>query len=61
MQSIKYPSSFEVDIISEEQETLADKLVTPPKEPTQCENKIGLSNISHACPTNSFIEVELID
>ena len=32
------PSSFEVDLISENHEILVEKLVTPPKEPTHCEN-----------------------
>ena len=32
-----------------------------PKEPTQYENKVGLINLSHVCPTNFFFEEELID
>ena len=55
------PSSFEVDFISEDHKTLVEELVTSPKEPSQCENKVKLINLSHICSTNFFIEVELID
>ena len=57
----KEPSSFEVDLISEGHKNLIEVLVTPLKEPTQCENRVRLINLSHACSMNSFIEVELID
>ena len=51
------PSSFEVELISEDHETLAQDLVTPPKEFTQCEDKVELLD----CPTKSSIDVGLID
>ncbi|GFZ14721.1 hypothetical protein Acr_24g0009110 [Actinidia rufa] len=51
------PSSFEVEIISEDHETLAQDLVTPPKEFTQWEDKVELLD----CATKSSIDVGLID
>ncbi|GFY96846.1 hypothetical protein Acr_11g0011520 [Actinidia rufa] len=50
------PCSFEVEIISEDYETLAQDLVTPPKEFTQWEDKVELFD----CPTKSSIDVGLI-
>ena len=47
------PNSFEVDLISEDHETLAQNLVTLPKEFTQCEDKVELLD----CPTKSSIDV----
>ena len=51
------PCSFEVELISEDHETLAQDLVTPPKEFTQCEDKVELLD----CPTKSSIDVGLIN
>ncbi|GFS39068.1 hypothetical protein Acr_00g0060990 [Actinidia rufa] len=51
------PSSFEVELISEDHETLAQDLVTPPKEFTQCEDKVELLD----CSTKSSIGIRLID
>ncbi|XP_057506232.1 uncharacterized protein LOC130789481 [Actinidia eriantha] len=51
------PNSFEVDLINENHETLAQDLVTSPKEFIQCEDKIELLD----CPTKSYIDVRLID
>ena len=51
------PVVFEVELISEDHETLAQDLVTPPKEFTQCEDKVELLD----CPTKSSIDVGLID
>ena len=47
------PSSFEVDLINKDHETLAQDLVTPPKEFTQCEDKVEVLD----CPTKSSIKV----
>ncbi|GFS40575.1 hypothetical protein Acr_00g0069390 [Actinidia rufa] len=49
--------SFEVEIISEDYETLAQDLVTPPKEFTQWEDKVELLD----CATKFSIDVGLID
>ena len=51
------PSSFEIDLISENHETLAQDLVIPSKEFTHCENKVELLDFS----TKSSIDVGLID
>ncbi|GFY95433.1 hypothetical protein Acr_10g0008180 [Actinidia rufa] len=51
------PCNFEVEIISEDHETLAQDLVTPSKEFTQWENKVELLD----CPIKSSIDVGLID
>ncbi|GFS34043.1 hypothetical protein Acr_00g0031950 [Actinidia rufa] len=51
------PSSFEVEIIREDHEILAQDLVTPPKEFTQWEDKVELLD----CATKSSIDVGLID
>ena len=50
-------NNFKVKLISEDYETLAQDLVTLPKEFTQCEDKIELLD----CPTKSSIEVGLIN
>ena len=55
------PNSFEIEHINENHENLTQELVAPLKEPTQCENKVGLINLNQASPTSSYIEVELID
>ena len=47
--------------INEDHKNLTQELVAPLKEHTQSENKVGLINLSQASPTNSYIEVELID
>ena len=58
MKTRSKPSSFEVDLISEEHENLTQELVAPLKELTQCVDEVELPNLS---PTKSFIDVELID